>query len=129
MEALLSQCSRDTPPKGEATWKPDQREIMALEAKLGSALPSQLRELGWVTEKEIAQFPPFPSRFRRQYVGIVRNGRKYIYGNFSPKDAFKDIPVNPRDPVMVCDGGPVFFGVEFDIAAQRFTHWGFNGVA
>jgi len=28
---------------------------------------------------------------------------------------------------MVCDGGPAFFGVEYDVAARRFTHFGFNG--
>ena len=32
-----------------------------------------------------------------------------------------------HDVVMICDGGPTFFGVEYDIPARRFTQFAFNG--
>jgi hypothetical protein len=130
VDALLKQCSRSTPPQGEGTWMPEHRVIGELEAKLRTELPGQLQKSGWVSEEEVAQFPLFPSGFRRQYVGIVRAGRRYIYGNFSPKGAFEDFAAAGDGlPFIVCDGGPNFFGAEYDVEARRFTHWGFNGVA
>ena len=30
---------------------------------------------------------------------------------------------------MVCDGGPAFFGVEYDPKTKTFTHFAFNGIA
>lgn len=30
-------------------------------------------------------------------------------------------------PTMICDGGPEFFGVEFDVMAHSFTRIDFNG--
>jgi hypothetical protein len=34
-----------------------------------------------------------------------------------------------RAPMVVCDGGPNFWGVEYDVAAKRFQNVGFNGPA
>jgi hypothetical protein len=34
-----------------------------------------------------------------------------------------------RQVVGVCDGGPAFFGVEYDPATKRFSHFEFNGIA
>jgi hypothetical protein len=33
----------------------------------------------------------------------------------------------PSEPVVVCDGGPAFFGVEYDPEKKTFTHFEFNG--
>ena len=132
VEAMLAQCSRASPERGEGTWVPEAFEISALEARISRELPNELQKSGWVSAKDVENFPVFPDEFQRQYVGIIRHGRKYIYGNFSPKDSFVDIPaeVMRRERVItICDGGPVFFGVEFDPQARRFTQWGFNGVA
>ena len=30
-------------------------------------------------------------------------------------------------PTDVCDGGPVFFGAEYDTNSKTITHWAFNG--
>jgi hypothetical protein len=32
-----------------------------------------------------------------------------------------------EQPMIVCDGGPQFFGAEFDISAKRITRIDFNG--
>lgn len=29
--------------------------------------------------------------------------------------------------IVVCDGGPYFFGAEMDVAANRLSHLAFNG--
>ncbi len=34
-----------------------------------------------------------------------------------------------RDAVGVCDGGPSFFGVEYDPETKAFSHFEFNGIA
>jgi hypothetical protein len=63
--------------------------------------------------------------FMRQYLGVVRGGRSFIYVNLfrlgKPSDDWRS------HAVVVCDGGPNFFGVEYDLSAGRFHHIGFNG--
>ena len=119
---LLNQCSRGTPDADEGTWPPSPDDIAALERALPTALAAQGRP-------ELAQAP---QGWKRQYVGIVRSGRRYIYGNFFPEDvtqASGDPERWRREPVIVCDGGPSFFGIEYDVDSGRFTHFGFNGMA
>jgi hypothetical protein len=65
-----------------------------------------------------------PNGFTRQYVGIVRNGRRFIYGNFAPAES---APRDPLTPQIICDGGASYFGVEYEPASGRFTHTAFNG--
>jgi hypothetical protein len=71
-----------------------------------------------------------PQGWRRQYGGFLRGGRRFIYGNFFPHEAGDDRPADNdwrHAPMMVCDGGHAFFGVEYDVEGRRFTHLGFNG--
>ena len=63
-------------------------------------------------------------------MGIVRNGRRYIYGNYFPRSDAGLVPLNdPTRLVLICDGGPAYFGVEYDVQRRRVTHLAFNGVA
>ena len=58
---------------------------------------------------------------------MIRDGRRFIYGNFFPiEEGIGQFDWRTK-PTRICDGGPVFFGVEFDVAAQRFTRIDFNG--
>ena len=121
LATLLHQCSRASPQKGEATWQPTAEDIVALEALLPAALSPRFRPGD-------AKWSKAPTGWGRQYVGIVRGGRRFIYGNFVPQTHSN--PVSPGgEPVMVCDGGPDFFGVEYDVAARRIIHVDFNGIA
>jgi hypothetical protein len=121
VDAMLHQCSRGAPAKGEATWQPGAEDIIALEALLPAALGPQFRAGDLRAAKA-------PAGWGRQYVGIVRGGRRFIYGNFFGKSDSK--PLSPRDgPTIVCDGGMGFFGVEYDVAAHRITRVDFNGIA
>ena len=98
---MLRQCSRAAPSPGEGTRQPGQPDW--------SRAPD-----GW----------------QRQYVGILRGGRRFVYGNFIPREVGQQ-SADPdqwrRAPTQICDGGPAFFGVEYDVAARRFTHFAFNG--
>jgi len=63
-------------------------------------------------------------RWQREFIGIIRNGRFILYGNYLPAD----VTVDPGHlPTGVCDGGPVFFGVEYDVDTGAITHLAFNG--
>lgn len=120
---MLRQCSRRSPPAGEATWQPAAADIVALEAALPAALAANH-----------APGSPDGSRLNadwlRQYVGLLRGGRRFIYGNFFPREA-GPVPGEPdrwrSQPVIVCDGGPSFFGVEYDVEAGRIMQVDFNG--
>jgi hypothetical protein len=118
---MLSQCSRNAPTAGEGTWQPAAADILALEAGLAAALTAQHR----------ARSPDWshaPHGWLRQYVGIVRGGRRFIYGNFFPDDMpGMEAERWQHEPVRMCDGGPVFFGVEYDVETRRFTHFAFDG--
>jgi hypothetical protein len=118
--ALLKQCSRAVPQRGEGTWQPTAADIDRMEALLPAALAKapQAREL------DAARML---NSWRRQYVGIVRNGKRFLYGNFFPRnDPQEHLDWRSR-PIIVCDGGPAFFGAELDVAARRLTHLAFNG--
>ncbi len=123
--AILQQCSRSTPEPGEAGWRPDAADVAMLEAAVAAAL----RQRRNASDPDWSRFP---NGWRRQYVGIVRGGRHYLYGNIYPRDADRyasDPRRWQREPVAVCDGGPAFFGVEYDVDARRITHLAFNGMA
>jgi hypothetical protein len=119
---LLSQCSRGAPAPGEASWQPATKDIADFETALPAALSAH----------HVAGDPDW-SRvlldWRRQYVGIVRGGHRFIYGNFFPRGMTEEAPYWLNKPVGVCDGGHAFFGAEFDIQTRRFTQIDFNGVA
>jgi hypothetical protein len=118
---MLQQCSRGSPTAGEDTWQPSAADIVALEAGLAAALAarSPAGELDWSHA---------PQGWLRQYVGIVRGGRHFVYGNFFPDRMPGMEPERwQHEPVRICDGGPVFFGVEYDVAARRFIQVDFNG--
>ncbi len=115
---LLAQCSRDAPDAGQGTWSPSWADVAALEAALPAALAAS--SMG-----KALQSPTPPEGWRRQYVGYVRNDRRLVYGNFYPSR--DEIPNWRTEPVIVCDGGPAFFGVEYDARARRILRVDFNG--
>jgi hypothetical protein len=124
---MLHQCSRSAPAPGEGTWQPAAADVLALE----HALPAAVRQRPELRGENLDGEPnwrTFPRAWRRQYVGIVRGGRRFVYGNFfwhQPDTIAED--QWRSEPQQVCDGGPPFFGVEYDVAARRFTHFAFNG--
>ena len=124
VEMMLNQCSRGTPEAGEASWQPGGEDITALEAALPAALAARHRSSD-------PDWSRLDREWRRQYVGIVRGGRRFVYGNFFPRDVGEEgAPGRWRaEPVIVCDGGAAFFGVEYDVELHGITHLDFNGFA
>lgn len=116
---LLRQCSRRAPAPGEAVWQPGASDVITFEASLPAELANRSdTEVDWSA---------WPQGWRRQYVGIVRGGRRFIYGSFIPRQDGSGNAPPAAGPEIVCDGGPAFFGAEYDVEARRVTHLAFNG--
>jgi hypothetical protein len=128
--AMLHQCSRLAPAPGEGSWTPEAGDIARLEA----ALPAAVRDRAEIRRSHYPSDPDWarvPEGWRRQYVGLVRGGRRFIYGNFYPRRDEVDVdfamPGWRTEPAQICDGGAVIFGAEYDVEAGRFTQIAFNG--
>lgn len=87
---LAHPCSRSGPPRFEKTWRPTGADVQELESRLDRI--SLLRSTGLIRGRQIEN----PSRYYRQYVGIVIGDRKLIYLN-----AFCEKP----EDVVVMQGG------------------------
>jgi hypothetical protein len=129
---LLHQCSRGAPRPVERTWAPSAIQIAELEARLPEALDNVLAKRG--------EYQNHSRDFLRQYGGFIVGGRKIIYVNAFPRsliDEERSFFVQRKRPLPdwhseargVCDGGSVFFGVEYDPATKTFSHFQFNGLA
>jgi hypothetical protein len=112
---VLCQCSRTTPGAGDSYWIPAERHIRDLEEKLPSFVRSQREH-------------PKLTGLHRQYLGVMRGGRRMIYVNLFPAGRHFETRWT-TSAIGVCDGGSQFFGVEYDVEARRFIHADFNGEA
>jgi hypothetical protein len=116
----LAQCSRPTPKNVRGFWLPRLEDIDRLEL----SLPPYLFDL-----KKAGQTVPAPGVYHRQYVGIIQNGQRLIYGNFYSDvwDVFEQRINEKRTWVMVCDGGPSYWGILYRPATDSFEGIAFNG--
>lgn len=109
---LLKQCSRPSPSPGSSWFTPTAAQVDALERAVVTRNP---------------RFGPLPSlrrMWRVEVVGMVRGGRRFVYGNFAPASQ-PSVPAGV--PTIVCDGGDLFFGAEIDTTTGRLTHFESNG--
>jgi hypothetical protein len=116
--ALIRQCSRGSPTDVSDFWSSSPLQVLAIEQRL----PELLRKSGHKIKL---------SDSRRQYVGVTSHGKKLIYLNAFPASAL-DISEHTNwqtTALTVCDGGDVFWGVEFYPADNTFHNIQFNGVA
>ena len=117
---VFHQCSRQAPSSKTEIWEPSAKQIDELESSLSSYLTG--------LEKVRKEIPPRKVSYHRQYVGFTRDGERYIYGNFYPGD--KEFSAREsKSVVMVCDGGPVFWGIVYRLKTKTFEEPRFNGVA
>lgn len=110
---LVGQCSRECPYDAKSFWAPSTSQVAGIEQRL----PALLHASGHKIDL---------SHSCRQYLGIVVHGKRIIYMSAI------DISVISGDDwrakaLVVCDGGDIFWGVEFDPATNTFAHLAFNG--
>jgi hypothetical protein len=115
--ALLKQCSRPTPQNIEGFWVPTEQNIARLEQLLVPFLTS-------ISGGKSAL--PL-EHYHRQYVGFIKGGKRYIYGNFyGQSEAGRNESV---EPVIVCDGGADFWGIVYSLDSNTFSNFYRNGFA
>jgi hypothetical protein len=116
-QSLLRQCSRSSPANVSQFWNPSVEQIQRLER----ALPGYLRS-------SEGRKPVIATtvEYHRQYVGIVVNGKRLIYGNFYPTSV-SDYFDERSTPVVVCDGGGSFWGIVFEPESSMFFDLQING--
>src|SRR5215510_893772 len=105
-------CSRPGPPKFQGTWKPTDNDIQSMESRLSRI--SRLRTQSGIAGVKIQH----PDRYYRQYLGIMIDGRKFVFINAfcddKPPETWRELLVD------VCDGG-CSWGVVYDVAKGEFS--------
>ena len=124
-KTMVTQCSRASPRDVEAAWTPGAGQIHDLEARLPAALAR------FAAKDSLHLFKP-AADFIRQYVGIVRSGRKLVYVNAYPLEGIHTPPGQApfdwrHELLMGCGGGAEFFGVEYDPQTGSFAGFAYNG--
>jgi hypothetical protein len=125
--ALLEQCTRSGPSGVRGYWSPDSSAIRDIEVRLPVLLDSVFDLVYRPADKRLA----IPG-YRRQYIGITKwTGERAVYVS-----AFHELEQSLRSgadtlqwrrtPVSRCDGGLMYFGVEYDPAKRRFGRLHFN---
>ena len=113
-------CSRDRKPKVDGGWQPTSSDIETMETHFSRI--GRLAGNHTLLEDRIAH----PSRFFRQYVGVVIGGRRFIYINgicgTKPPKQWREHLVND------CDGG-CNWGVLYDPMSGQFSDFDINGIA
>lgn len=116
---LLHQCSRRSVTDVTSYWHINKEDLTILQNSFTKVLA--LDEYGHRIQDL--------NLFAYQYVGVVINKRKFIYIN-----AFNKSYINhkigkdwKKVGIQVCDGGPSFWGVLFDIDLASFKELSING--
>ena len=103
----------------KGAWTPGKNEILKLEGKLKSYLKKAAPGRSPNLWSKLATY-------KRQYVGITRNGRKVIFANFFCNAFGVDWKTKP---VSVSDGGDCYFTVFYDPGSVTFSDLQINGEA
>jgi len=128
---LGQQCSRLSATGYWTPIAPSKNEIKRLEAALPRFMASHK------TKRWSGRF----GDFHYQYGALVRGKKRLIYvnaladesvllpGRTENGNVFNPDPrqVWRRGAEVVCDGGPNYWGAEFDVAGGRFQNLSFNG--
>ncbi|MEN3369080.1 MAG: hypothetical protein V7609_1223 [Verrucomicrobiota bacterium] len=120
---------RESGYPADGFWKPKKSHLREVERALPTFLRKEMqsRPLG-----ELSEVIALAPKYRRQYVGMILNGRKVIWVNCIPQKS--ENGVDPfanwnREIVDVSDGGSGFWGVIYDVEKHSFERLILNGSA
>jgi hypothetical protein len=117
---LAEPCSRAAPGPIEGTWTPSDGDIAALEPALSRYVGERLRA-DWPNDALSTE------DYLRQYGGLIVDGRRVIVINGFQASAAGDLDTWRSFPMVICDGGPIMFGAEYDPETREFRNFAFNG--
>ena len=119
---LFKQCSRGGPEQVTGYWTPSVGDVQQIERDAPAYFKAQKREK-----------PGMMVRDYRQYAGFIQHGRRMIYMNAFPAAEAAEFSKEKSQSwhsvaVVICDGGPSIYGVEYDLKTRLFQNLEFNGV-
>lgn len=105
--------------ESDGYWTPSIDDVLMLEEKIIDYLTQNASKFFWQ--------PPVWERlneYDRQYIGLEREGKKVIFGNFFCESGKQDWKKNL---IFAIDGGECYFQVEYDLENRSFTQLRVNG--
>jgi len=112
-------CSRSGPSWVTSYWEVSREDVQRVDTAL-------LAYLGNAPGKTTLAYKP--EKFVRQYAGFRRFGRQFIYVNAFPSDSLALSKEDPSKELLIgCDGGDVFWGIEYEVKRGTFGGLETNG--
>lgn len=105
-----------TPPY----WTPSSEEIARLEVQL-------MPYLEGLTVPHPKAIAAMLGSYKRQYLGYINGGKKWIYVNSICKTSWTEDGFWHDELIIVFDGGPCFFTVRYDLSSSQFDQLRING--
>ena len=99
-------------------------DVVELERALPSALQAALARSSYSPDDVIFG----PESYARYFAAYDAAGRAMIYGSFVPLADDAERRASWDAYSLLCDGGPAYFGVEYDVEARKITRISFNGL-
>lgn len=128
--SLIRPCSRRGPENADAFFLPKLSDVARLEHAAKETLSSYREEhSSLLAQSGVAEsLSPIvwledDQAYQRQFVGYIKEERRMIYGSYHPLQPDRELG---RSAVIVCDGGPSYFGVEYDISEGEVERITFN---
>ncbi len=125
-KGLTRQCSRSSPQGIKEYWKVNEAEVKQLEDHF--RMISELTSGCCIEGYKVTKF----ENYLYQYIGVTIKGKRYIYINAAriydgkPREEYDKWET---DPIIVCDGGPGYWGVLFCLEDNTFKDLSVNGIA
>jgi hypothetical protein len=115
--AVFKQCSRSAPVPSRI---------------LSGPLPTEIEQLEEIVHRHISveyeanrPSPPDATPYARQYVAYQSGAHRMIYGNYFPPS----YALRRGRAVVICDGGPQFWGIALNPKTGKVESLAFNGPA
>jgi hypothetical protein len=125
----------DIPPTNQVvlksgTWAPAPEQTQKALLSIQSFLDHPNTTNGW-KQAEIKKILSNVKKYRVQFIGVVRDGRKAILCNFfpAPYDGGDDFKYWKQEKVEVTDGGSWFWRIYYDPSANKCSEFASNGYA
>jgi hypothetical protein len=110
-------CSREAPQGISGYWELGKAEV----ERIDRALMVHLSRSGLQGHLSAP-----PSRYERQYLGLVRGARRAVYINAFPVRGEAEHAKARMEFAEWCDGGSLFWGIEYDVKSRRFLNFSAN---
>ena len=110
-------CSRKGPQNVTAYWELDPVEV----ARIDRALMKHIARSGLKGRLSLAA-----DGYVRQFLGLVRDGRRIVYINAFGARGGEDEAKARSEFAVWCDGGSLFWGIEYDAQTKSFLNFAAN---